>query len=89
MKFITIATWEPHQRDELVKRRMESGRMSPKGIKILGEWVDVLGGRAVWLYEVDSAMEGFKWSNRWSDINKFESFPVLEVKDDKGAQLVE
>ena len=89
MKFITIASWEPHQRDELVKRRMENGRMAPKGIKVISEWVDVLGGRAVWLYEADSAMEGFKWSNRWSDINKFESFPVVEVKDDKGSQLVE
>jgi len=89
MKYITIATWEPHQRDELFKRRMENGRMVPEGIKVISEWVDTQGGRAVWLYEADSAMEKFKWGNRWSDINKFDSFPVLEVKDDKATQLVE
>ncbi len=87
MKFITIATWEPHQRGELFERRMESGRLVPKGIKVINEWVDVSGGRAVWLYEADSAMQCFKWSNRWSDINKFESFPVVEVKDDKATDL--
>ena len=89
MKFITIATWEPHQRDELVKRRTETGRMLPEGIKIIGEWVDVSGGKAISLYEVDSALEGFKWSYNWSDIHKLESFPVLEVKDDKGIELIE
>ena len=89
MKFITIASWEPHQRDELFKKRMENGRMAPKGIKVIGEWLDIQGGRAVWLHEADSAMEGLKWSNRWNDINKFESFPVVEVKDDKGTQLSE
>jgi len=87
MKFITIATWEPQQRDELFKRRMENGRMVPKGIKVINEWVDTQGGRAVWLYEVESAMEGFKWANRWSDINKFESFPVVEVEGDKGTKI--
>ena len=60
MKFITIATWEPHQRDEMLKRRNEKGRMLPKGIKLLGEYVDASGGRSVSLYESDSAMEGFK-----------------------------
>ena len=56
--------------------------------KLIVEWV-VASGRAISLYEVDSAMEGFKWSNRWSDINKFECFPVLEVKGDKAERLTE
>jgi hypothetical protein len=89
MKFITIATWEPHHRDEMMKRRKENGRMLPKGVKLIGEWVDASGGRSVSLYETDSALEGFKWSYNWSDIHNLESFPVLEVIDDKGSKLME
>jgi len=41
------------------------------------------------LFEADSAMDCFNWANHWTKIASFESFPVLEVKDDKATQLVE
>ncbi len=63
--------------------------MLPEGIKIIGEWVDASGGRAASFYEADSSLEGFNWPNSWSDVHKLESFPVLEVKDDKGTELIE
>ena len=51
--------------------------------------MDVSGGITVWLYEVYSVKDCFKWSNRSRDTNKFETFPVVEVKDDLGKQLSE
>ena len=87
MKFMLISNWDPQNRDEFAKRRMENGRMVPKGINIISEWLDASGGRQVLLYESDSAMDSFKWSNRWSDLASFECFPVVEVKDDKATEM--
>ena len=84
---MAIATWDPHQRNEYAARRMENGRMTPKGIKVISEWLDSSGGRQILLYESDSAMDGFKWSNHWSDLGKFETFPVVEIKDDKATEI--
>lgn len=87
MRFMAICTWEPQKRDEYAARRMENGRMAPKGIKVISEWLDSSGGRQILLYESDSAMDGFKWSNRWSDLGTFETFPVVEIKDDKATEI--
>lgn len=89
MKFISIATWESQQRDDYASKRMEKGRMAPEGIKVLGEWLDVSGGRQIILYEANSAMNCFNWANRWNKIVTVETFPVLEVKDDKATELSE
>ena len=87
MKFISISTWEPQKRDEYAVKRMEKGRMAPEGIRVLGEWLDVSGGRQILLFEADSAMDCFKWANHWNKIASFESFPVIEVNDDKATEL--
>lgn len=89
MKFIVIHTWEPHERNEIGKRRLEKGMMLPKGIKILNEWLDVSGGRQIVLFEADSAKECFKWSINWGDLGKYESFAVVEVEDDKATKISE
>ncbi len=89
MKFIIISTWEPHQRDKYAQKRLEKGRMTPEGIKVLSEWLDTSGGRQVVLMEADSALECYNWSNHWNDLAKFESFAVVEVKDDMLTQVEE
>ncbi len=82
-----IQAWEPQLRDEIAKKRMESGRMAPEGIKIPGEWLDASGGRQILLFEADSALECIKWFNRWSNLGSFECFPVKEVKNDKAREV--
>lgn len=88
MRFMLIQTWEPQQRDQIAKKRMENGRLAPDGIKVLGEWLDASGGRQIMLFEADDALSCIKWSNRWSNLGKFECFPVVEVKDDKAREVV-
>lgn len=87
MRLILIGTWDPQNRDKIVNKRMEEGRLAPEGITILGEWLDVSGGRSIWLIDADSARECFKWSLHWSDLCHFEIFPVVGIKDDKGTQI--
>ncbi len=87
MKFIVIHTWEPHERNEIAKRRMENGLMVPKGIKVVSEWLDTNGARQIILFEADSAKECFKWSISWGDLGKYETFPVVEVEDDKATKI--
>jgi len=89
MKFLVIHTWEPHERNEIAKRRMESGMMAPKGIKIVSEWLDTQGARQIILFEADSAKECFKWSVNWGDLGKYDCFPVVEVEDDKATKISE
>ncbi len=87
MKFMVIHTWEPHERNEIAKRRMENGLMAPKGIKIVSEWLDAQGARQIILFEADSAKECFKWLINWGDLGKYDSFPVVEVEDDKATKI--
>lgn len=87
MRFMIIGTWEPWQREEVVKKRMESGRLLPEDVTVLGEWLDVSGLRSVWLLEADSQMQFFKWSLHWSNLCKYEIFPVVEIKDDKSEHI--
>lgn len=41
------------------------------------------------MFEADSAKECFKWFINWGDLGKYESFPVVEVEDDKGTKVSE
>ncbi len=61
--------------------------MAPKGIKVISEWLDTNGARQIILFEADSAKECFKWSINWGDLGKYESFPVVEVEDDKATKI--
>ncbi len=87
MRFILIGTWDPQQQEKVVTKRLENGRLVPKGITILNEWLDASGGRSIWLIEADSARECFKWSLHWSNLCRFEMFPVVEVEDDKATKI--
>lgn len=87
MRFIAIATWEPQQRNAYAKKRLEKGRMLSGGIKVLNEWLDTQGGRQIVLFDADSAMDCFNMANNWNHLARIESFPVVEVKDDKMTQI--
>ncbi len=87
MRFMIVRTWEPHESAEIAERRMEKGRMTPEGIKVLGEWLATDGGTQFLLMEADSNMPSWKWCLSWGDLGKNRSFHVVEVKDDKATQL--
>ena len=80
MQFMTVFTYEPAHRNEVIKRRLESGAAMPAGLKKLGEWSYVGSGKVFTLVEVTDPMAAFEATRAWSDLGKLEMYPVLETE---------
>ena len=80
MLYMTIFTWEPDKRNEVIKRRSEKGGMIPQGMKLLGEWTDISGGRVFRLVDLEDPKAGLQAVLAWSDLGKIEMFPVIETE---------
>jgi len=81
MLFMSIYTWEPEKRDAVTKRRAEKGTMIPQGMKIIGEWSCLAGGRVFRLVEVDDPRVMLGASAAWADLGKIEIVPVMETEE--------
>jgi hypothetical protein len=79
MLFMTVYTYPPENRDEVVKRRLEKGPQLPDGIKSLGEWSYVGSGRVFRLIEASDAASAMAGSFAWSDLGSVETYPVMET----------
>ena len=78
MLFMNIYTWEPGQRDALIKRRMEKGIALSEGVKKVGEWFDVSGGRGFMVCEANDAKAIMTSVMGWSDLMKEEIVPLVD-----------
>ena len=56
MLFMCIYTYEPKEREAVVKRFIEKGSMIPPGVKLIGEWSVIAGGQMFRLIESDDPM---------------------------------
>jgi hypothetical protein len=81
MLFMTIYTWEPSKRNEVIKRRLEIGRGLPKESKVIGEWTDLSGGRGFMLSEGADPKTLMAAVLVWSDLMKLEIIPVMEAEE--------
>ena len=81
MQFMATITWEPGKRDEMIKRTQSLGVQPPEGVKVLGQWIDVHGGRAFRLAEVDDPKLIFAANLGWTDLCQIEATPVLPLED--------
>ena len=81
MLFMAIYTWEPEKGLEIQKRRLEQGRMTPEGMKVVGEWSAIGGGRTFLLVEVDDPTVALAASAAWSDLGKVDPIPVIETEE--------
>ena len=79
MLFMDIWTWEPENRDEIIRRAAEW--KCPEGIVERGYWVDLTGGRAFYIYEVDDPEVLVKANHQWNDIARCDSVPVMEGEE--------
>ena len=79
MLFMTIFTYEPERRDEVIKRAVTQGIQTPEGAKTLGVWSAASGGRVFRLMETDDANAAYGATYLWSDLGKIEVVPVLET----------
>jgi hypothetical protein len=85
MLYMHIITWEPAQRDAVVKRAQAVGVKLEKGEKLIGFWNDLHGHRAFMLVDVPPAAVDAKhileasWA--WNDLCKTEVVPVMEFQE--------
>jgi hypothetical protein len=79
--FMVIGHYDTDKRDEIIKRRLAKGRMTPKGMKVLGEWSTFGGGRIFMVTEHDDPKAAFEATYAWSDLMKFEIIPVYETEE--------
>ena len=79
MLFMTVYTYPPANRSEVIKRRLEKGPAAPEGVKVLGEWSYVGSGRVFRLIDAADAAAAFKGSYVWSDLGTIETYPVMET----------
>ena len=80
MLFMSIFTYEPGVRDQVIKRKAEKGNIS-QGLKIIGQWSSVSGGRIFTLMEADDIKAVQAAVFEWSDLGKFETHPVLDAEE--------
>jgi hypothetical protein len=80
MLFISILTWEPEKRDEIIKRRAD-GLFMPEGAKCLGQWSATEGGRAFTLFEINDNMAAAQWAASWNDLGKFRTYSVVDTEE--------
>ena len=79
MLIMDIITWEPDKAEAVAKHRGEE--KIPEGIKVLGEWVDIAGGRAFRLAEVPNPKLLFAMTSFWVGFGKKELVPVMEAEE--------
>lgn len=89
MLFMNIYTWEPGQRDALIKRRMEKGGNAlAEGVKKVGEWFDIGGCRGFILLETNDPKAAITSAMVWNDLMEEEIIPLVETSavfpDEKG-----
>ncbi len=82
MKFVTIWSYPPEKSHAAQARLKETGGDKPPvGIKLLGRWHAIGGGKGVHVCECDDPLIMAKWANTWSDLLSIEIYPVLDTEE--------
>lgn len=80
MLFMTIFSYEPEKRDEVISRALSKGTMVPEGAREIGQWSSTAGGKVFRLVDIDDPQVAYKGTYAWSDLGKIEIYPVMETK---------
>ena len=81
MLFMSTYTFEPGQRNEVIRRRLEKGTGAPEGVKIIGEWFYLGGQKGFMLFEAHDPKVMVAMTMAWSDLMKFDTVPVMEIDE--------
>lgn len=82
MIFVNVYSFDQDKRDQILKRRLEKGRMFPQGVKVLGEWSAIGGNKGVIVVEVDDPKLLYQAVLAWGDILHSDIFPALDTEKD-------
>jgi hypothetical protein len=81
MLYMTVFTYDPEKRDAIIKRRAEKGALVRAGVKLLGEWSSLGGGRIFRLVEGEDPVALHAATMAWNDLGKIEIYPVMPVEE--------
>ncbi len=82
MKLVTIWSYPPEKRDAIQARFKETGGDTPPaGIKLLGRWHAISGGKGVHVCECDDPLLLSKWAQTWSDLLSIEIYPAIDDEE--------
>jgi len=81
MLYMNILTWDPDKRDAVTERANKIG-MQHEGIKVIGTWTDVNGGRCFQLTEeAEDPKFSLKANHAWTDLMRIEAVPVMDAEE--------
>jgi hypothetical protein len=83
MLYMTILTWDPEKRDEVIERVKKIG-LEHEGMKVIGTWADVTTGRCFQLSDIPRDIDpilNLKSNFTWNDIMRIESIPVMDAME--------
>ena len=81
MLFMSVYTYEPENRDAIVKQRAEKGPLVPQGVKLLGEWSSLSGSRVFRLTEGDDPRALLAVTAPWLSLGKLDIYPVMVTEE--------
>jgi hypothetical protein len=86
MKFVLIWSYPPENRKAVLARFKDTGGMPPAGVKMLGRWHAIAGGKGVCVSESEDPIALGKWALEWSDLMSMEMYPAAD--DEQAAKYL-
>lgn len=84
MLLLDITTFNLENSMELFKRwEQVKSEVSPKGLKVVNQWVDAGGERVITIYDVESIKDYTSYNLSFNDLCRVEVFPVVETEEFK------
>jgi hypothetical protein len=78
MFFVITYAIAPENRNAAQERFKSGGGLPPAGVKMIGRWHSVGGGRGLTVCESDDALAVANWAQQWSDLISFDVYPALD-----------
>ena len=78
MYYVISWRFDPEHRDAIHARFKETGGPPPAGVRMLGRWHQIGGGRGACVARSDDPVAVAKWAQEWSDLMTFEVYPALD-----------
>lgn len=80
MLMLSIFQYDPEKRDQVVRKRLELGPPQRPGVKLIGQWSYVGGGKVFTLIETENQKAAYELMMPYSNLGTFEVFPLLETE---------
>ena len=81
MLFMLIYEYEPENRNQIFSKFVEKGPMMPDGVKEIGMWSAISGGRVFSICETDDPAALAKFGHEWNDSGAGETIPIMETNE--------